>query len=162
YREPGSRHSRRVVDDVSLLVHPHETVALVGESGSGKSTLAMIALLLVKPDEGDVLLDGRQIATLSRSQLRAERRRMQPSFPHPGASFNPRRRVGSAMRQALRARGIDDKAEANGRTEVLLEQVGLRPASRFLRRWPHELSGGQRQRLAIARALAMEPDIIIA
>lgn len=147
------------VRGVSLAVRRGETLALVGESGSGKSTLGRIALGLIQPDAGDVLLDGRSFASLSSRAFREARTAMQPIFQDPGQSFNPRRSVGEALAQALwrapreqrRARSID-----------LLNRVGLRPAETILTRYPNELSGGQKQRLAVARAAAMAPKLIVA
>ena len=143
---------------VSLTVRRGETVALVGESGSGKSTLGRIALGLIKPDSGDILLDGRSLASLSSRAFRQARTAMQPIFQDATASLNPRRTVRQLMAQALRRHGhrIDSHAAD------LLDSVGLRPGPEYLDRLPHELSGGQRQRLAIARALAIEPALIVA
>ncbi|HEY2188280.1 MAG TPA: ATP-binding cassette domain-containing protein [Caldimonas sp.] len=143
---------------VSLAVRRGETVALVGESGSGKSTLGRIALGLIRPDAGEVLLDGRSFASLSSRAFREARQAMQPVFQDATASLNPRRTVRELMAQALRRHGgsVDVHAAA------ILDSVGLRPGSQYLDRLPHELSGGQRQRLAIARALAVEPALIVA
>lgn len=149
----------RAVKSVSLSVARRETVALVGESGSGKSTLARIALSLIPPDEGEVVLDGQRLTGMRGTQLRAARTAMQPVFQDPAASFNPRRTVRDTLGQALRR---VDRGVQPARATALLERVGLRPANGYLARFPHELSGGQRQRLAIARALAMEPILIIA
>jgi ABC-type glutathione transport system ATPase component len=146
------------VRGVSLTVRRGETVALVGESGSGKSTLGRIALGLIKPDSGDVLLDGRPFASLSRRAFRAARTAMQPIFQDATASLNPRRTVRQLLAQAVRRR--DDRIDAHA--VRLLDSVGLRPGSEYLDRLPHELSGGQRQRVAIARALAVEPALIVA
>ncbi len=147
------------VQDVSLTVQPGETLALVGESGSGKTTLARIALCLVAPDSGDVWLDGRSLLRASRSVLRAARLRLQPVFQDSSAAFNPRRTVRAILRQVLAQAGaaFDDLALC-----TLLERVELRPAAGFLGRYPNELSGGQRQRLAVARAIAPVPQVIIA
>jgi ABC-type glutathione transport system ATPase component len=149
----------RAVHGVSLTVNPGETVALVGESGSGKSTLGRIALALIRPDRGRVFLSGKCISDLSPKSLRDARVAMQPIFQDPSASFNPRRTVRFILGQALR---LHPPAEHLQRAITLLEGVGLRPAAALLERLPHELSGGQRQRLAIARALAMDPMLIIA
>jgi ABC-type oligopeptide transport system ATPase subunit len=146
----------RAVNDVSLTVERGECVALVGESGSGKSTLARLALRLINADEGEVLLDGAYLHTLSGNALRGARMKMQPVFQDASTTFNPRRTVRAILRQAA----VGDASE--GRIRALLERVELRPATTFLPRYPSELSGGQRQRLSIARALATEPAIIIA
>ncbi len=147
------------VRSVDLEVAPGETVALVGESGSGKSTLARIALALIQPDQGRVFLDGQCLTGMRPAALRAARTAMQPVFQDPTLSFNPRRTVGDALRQAL---WRIDASEHRDRSLHLLERVGLRPAAAMLDRYPHELSGGQRQRLAVARAVAMAPKLIVA
>ncbi len=147
------------VDDVSLSLGAGETLALVGESGSGKSTLARLAQRLIDADEGRIVLRGVDLTRLTGRRLRQERIAMQPIFQDPSTSFNPRRTVGSALLQAL---WRTPTAARIRRAEELLERVGLRPASFYLPRFPHELSGGQRQRLAIARAIAMDPVVIIA
>jgi ABC-type oligopeptide transport system ATPase subunit len=144
---------------VDLTVGYGETVALVGESGSGKSTLARIALCLVKPDSGRVLLEGKCLTELSAGELRRQRIPMQPIFQDPTLSFNPRRLVADALAQALWQL---DRSEHRARSLELLEHVGLRPGAQFIDRYPHELSGGQRQRLAVARAIAMQPKLIVA
>jgi ABC-type glutathione transport system ATPase component len=158
FRHPDGRtvHAVRSVD---LTVGYGETVALVGESGSGKSTLGRIALRLMPPDCGQVFLAGACLTDMTPRQLKVARVPMQPIFQDPVASFNPRRTVFELMRQALIRRTTDPVAE---RAVRLLENVGLQPGARFLPRYPHELSGGQRQRLAIARALALDPALIIA
>jgi ABC-type glutathione transport system ATPase component len=148
------------VQDVSLTVRPGETLALVGESGSGKTTLARIALHLLEPDSGEVWLDGRSLLRASRSELRAARLRLQPVFQDSSSAFNPRRTVRAILRQVLTQAGaasIDDVALC-----ALLQRVELRPAASFLERYPNELSGGQRQRLAVARAIAPVPQVIVA
>jgi peptide/nickel transport system ATP-binding protein len=143
----------------SLVVRRGETVALVGESGSGKSTLGRIALGLIRPDAGDVLLEGRSLASLSSRAFRDARTAMQPIFQDATASLNPRRTVRQLMAQALRRHAAD---VVDARAAAILDSVGLRPGPEYLGRLPHELSGGQRQRLAIARALAVEPALIVA
>jgi ABC-type glutathione transport system ATPase component len=146
------------VRSVSLTVAAGETVALVGESGSGKSTLGRIALGLLKPDGGHVLVNGRSLYDLRGADLRALRVNMQPVFQDASAALNPRRSAREHLLQALAAQDTptEDRAVA------LLESVGLRPGGEYLDRFPHELSGGQRQRLTIARALAPQPRLIIA
>jgi ABC-type glutathione transport system ATPase component len=151
------------VRGVSLAIHPGETLALVGESGSGKSTLGRIALGLMRPDAGRVLLHGRPLDAMSDAELRRERVAVQPVFQDAGASLNPRRPVRELLGQALsRSCDEDQTRSLQERGIELLESVGLRPALDYLERYPHELSGGQRQRLAIARALAAGPSLIVA
>ncbi len=146
------------VKDVSIHVHPGETVALVGDSGSGKSTLGRIALGLVRPDTGRVLLEGREFLALPDAELRAARSVMQPIFQDASASLNPRRQARELLAQATKRRDVPlDQAAIE-----VLESVGLRPGADFLGRFPHELTGGQSQRHAVARALAMEPTLLIA
>jgi ABC-type glutathione transport system ATPase component len=148
----------QAVKRASLSVSKGESVALVGESGSGKSTLARIALCLIRPDSGRVMLSGRCLSDMKSRELRMARVAMQPVFQDPTSSFNPRRRIGDLLGQALRQKGLTDTATQAKR---LLDDVGLRGAI-LLSRYPHELSGGQRQRLAIARAMASDPILIIA
>jgi ABC-type glutathione transport system ATPase component len=143
----------------SLVVRRGETVALVGESGSGKSTLGRIALGLIEPDSGDVLLHGRSFASLSNREFRLARTAIQPIFQDATASLNPRRTVRQLMAQALQQHAAEP---VDAHAAAILDNVGLRPGSEYLARLPHELSGGQRQRLAIARALAVEPALIVA
>jgi ABC-type oligopeptide transport system ATPase subunit len=157
FRSSGGRavHALR---GVSLSVARGETVALVGESGSGKSTLGRIALGLLAPDSGRVVLEGKVLGELSPEELRKARVAMQPIFQDASSSLNPRRSARELMAQALRhgAGPLDE------RSAELLDRVGLSPGRDYLPRFPHEISGGQRQRLAIARALAMNPRLIIA
>jgi ABC-type oligopeptide transport system ATPase subunit len=146
------------VGSVSLHVASGETVALVGESGSGKSTLGRIALGLLAPDSGAVLVAGRPLQELPAAELRRVRAAMQPIFQDAAAALNPRRSAGGHLLQALAVAGVAKEADAI----ALLESVGLRPGQEYLHRLPHELSGGQRQRLTIARALAPRPSLIVA
>lgn len=152
--------SLRAVDHVNLEVSAGECLALVGESGSGKSTLARIALCLIEPDEGEVVLHGTSSRNLSARELLRARRTIQPVFQDPSAAFNPRRTVRAILLQALDRRGDNPTDEATIRSA--LENVELKPAGDYLGRFPHELSGGQRQRLAIARALIPAPTVIVA
>jgi len=154
----GGEHVTAVVD-ADLHVEAGESVALVGESGSGKSTLARIALGLMVPDKGKVFLDGRCLAEMTPAVFAEARTAMQPIFQDPGQSFNPRRSVGEALAQALWRAPRETRRE---RSIDLLNRVGLRPAETMLARYPHELSGGQKQRLAVARAAAMAPRLIVA
>jgi oligopeptide/dipeptide ABC transporter ATP-binding protein len=148
----------RAVDGVSLSLARQETLGLVGESGSGKTTLGRSILRLVEPTAGRVLLDGQDITALPPAALRPLRRRMQIVFQNPYASLNPRRTVGGILRQPLALHGVPGDHAA--RVADLLRRVGLPPDA--ARRYPHEFSGGQRQRIAIARALTLRPDLVVA
>ncbi|MGR3479473.1 ABC transporter ATP-binding protein [Salipiger marinus] len=149
----------RAVDDVSLTVGRGEVLGLVGESGSGKSTLGRTAVRLVTPDGGQVLVGGVDLAALSEQDLRAQRHKVQMVFQDPYASLNPRQRIMGALTDGPIQKGVP-RAQAQARARDLLEIVGL--GADAARRFPHEFSGGQRQRIGIARALAMDPDLIIA
>jgi peptide/nickel transport system ATP-binding protein len=155
----------QAVDEVSLRVTRGETLGLVGESGCGKSTLGRCLLRLQDVSDGAILFDGVEITKLSKRALRPLRPRMQMVFQDPYASLNPRRRVGDLIAEPLRIHprpdgGKRDKHEIATRIETLMGLVGLNPA--FLARYPHEFSGGQRQRIGIARALALDPDLVVA
>lgn len=149
----------RALDDVSLTLAKGETVGIVGESGSGKSTLGRCVVRLEHPDDGELLLDGVNFSQLSGSALRRERHRVQMIFQDPYASLNPRTRVGMAIAQGPMANGTP-KAAALRQAGELLELVGLGASA--VTRFPHEFSGGQRQRIGIARALALNPELIVA
>jgi len=150
----------KAIDGVDLTVERGETLGIVGESGCGKSTLARALLQLTPTTEGTVLFKGQDLATLSASELRAERRHMQLVFQDPYASLNPRMSVGAAIQEPIRLHGLrDTDAAVRARVAELLDIVGLRRD--FASRFPHQLSGGQRQRVGIARALASEPDLIV-
>ncbi len=148
------------VREVSLNLKAGETLAVVGESGSGKSTLARLLLRLIPPDQGTIFFRGIEITRLSPRQLRPLRRYMQIVFQNPYASLDPRQRIGDALREALRLHRLCSKKEEKERVRDLLEQVGLGPELAY--HYPYELSGGQRQRVGIARALAVQPELIIA
>jgi oligopeptide/dipeptide ABC transporter ATP-binding protein len=147
------------VDDVSFALREGETLGIVGESGSGKTTLIRAMVRLLDPTGGRVSFRGTDITTAGRGQLGPVRREMQMVFQDPQASLNPRKRVGQILATPLRLVGVDDGAEIERRSRELLAQVGLNPE--HLGRFPHEFSGGQRQRIGIARALAMEPRLIV-
>jgi peptide/nickel transport system ATP-binding protein len=150
----------RAVDGVSFSVARGETLGLVGESGSGKSTLSRAVLGLLAPTSGSVRFEGREIAGLSRRQMRPLRPEMQMVFQDPYASLNPRRRVGQIVGEPLRIQGRASGAELRRDVHELLDRVGLSPE--HYGRYPHEFSGGQRQRIGIARALALRPKLIVA
>ena len=163
-RLTGGSPVRRVVkavDGVSIDIFPGETLGLVGESGCGKSTLGRALLRLTEPTGGQVLFRGQDLARLSQKQLRRHRRHLQMIFQDPYASLNPRMTVGQIVGEPLETFGLGaGKSERDARVRELMETVGLSP--RFIKRYPHEFSGGQRQRIGIARALAVDPDFIVA
>ncbi len=153
------RGELRAVDGVSFALPAGETLGIVGESGSGKTVLAMLLLRLIEPTSGEVLFDGERIDQLSGRDLRAVRRRLQPVFQNPGSSFNPRTTIGDAIAAPLSVYEIGTGAQRRERVSELLQLVGLKPD--HARRFPHQFSGGQLQRLAIARGLALEPDVLV-
>jgi len=148
----------QAVDDVSFEVHPGETFALVGESGCGKSTTGRLVLRLIEPTSGKVWFDGRELSALGERELRSLRREMQVIFQDPYSSLNPRMTVGAMLAEPLFLHGLAKQREKQ-RVEELLKLVGLAPE--HVNRYPHEFSGGQRQRIGIARALAVEPRLIV-
>ncbi len=154
-------HGRQVkaLQDVSLGIRRGETLGLVGESGSGKSTLAQCVIRLIEPDRGDVVIDKGAFTGLTGAALRAARRRVQIVFQDPYTALDPRQTVGAAIAEGPIIHGLN-RIEARGRALDLIEAVGLDRAA--ARRFPHQFSGGQRQRICIARALALEPDLLIA
>jgi peptide/nickel transport system ATP-binding protein len=161
----GGLFSRRrgtmtAVDRVGFAIARGEVVGLVGESGSGKSTVGRCLLRLTEPSEGAVRFDGVDVLAASRGVLQALRRRMQIVFQDPYASLNPRLRVEASIGEAFDIHGLHRGGDQRARIAELLRRVGLEPD--HMRRYPHEFSGGQRQRIGIARALAVEPDFIVA
>ena len=160
----GSSTKRRgfikAVDGVTFNVRRGETLGLVGESGCGKTTTARAILKLLDPTEGRILFDGVDLSTVSRRELRLMRRRMQPVFQDPFSSLNPQRTVGGIVAEPLVIHRQGSASQRRERVSELLDTVGLPPDA--VGRYPHAFSGGQRQRIAIARAMALRPDLIIA
>ncbi len=157
---PTGRSRVHAVEHVSLAVGSGETLAVVGESGCGKSTLAYLVLRLLDPTAGTITLDGADITDLGSRGMRPHRRKMQIIFQDPFASLDPRRTVGRAVAEPLRVHGVAGRAERQARVEALFERVGLERS--HLAQFPHQFSGGQRQRVCIARALALEPKLVVA
>jgi ABC-type oligopeptide transport system ATPase subunit len=149
----------KAVDDVSFDIRTGETLGLVGESGSGKSTTGFCVLQLLKPTSGSVLFDGEELTTMSKREMRAIRREIQIVFQDPYASLNPRMTVGDIVSEPLLIHSVGSRRSRRRSAEQLLEVVGFNPD--FINRYPHEFSGGQRQRIGIARALALNPRMIV-
>jgi len=157
YQTPAG--SLRAVEDVSFEIGRGETLGIVGESGCGKSTLARAVMKLLTPTSGSMRLDGREIAALSRRAFREERLRIQMVFQDPFSSLNPRKRIFRILDEALVVKGLKSGDERRARVITALKAVGLDAGS--AEKYPHEFSGGQRQRIGIARALIVEPDLVV-
>jgi oligopeptide/dipeptide ABC transporter ATP-binding protein len=149
----------KAVDGVDFHIHRGKTLGLVGESGCGKSTAGLTILKLIEPDKGKVAYEGRDISRLSPQEMKPLRRQMQIIFQDPFGSLNPRMTVGGSVEEGLRTLGMRDHRKRKRRVEELLEMVGM--AGSVADRYPHEFSGGQRQRIGIARALSVEPSLIV-
>ena len=150
----------KAVDGVSLDIKKGETLGLVGESGCGKSTLGKAILRLTEPTGGQVFYNGKDLARVSQSQMRDERKNLQMIFQDPYASLNPRMTVGQIIGEPIRTFNLSNGENVEAKVQNLMETVGLN--RRFTKRYPHEFSGGQRQRIGIARALAVDPEFIVA
>ncbi|WP_309241909.1 ABC transporter ATP-binding protein [Brevibacillus daliensis] len=150
----------KAVDDVSFTVKQGETLGLVGESGCGKSTAGRSILRLIEPTEGEILFDGKNVSAMKQDEVRRMRRDMQIIFQDPFASLNPRHNIGKILEEPLIVHGISSSAERKERVKRMLEVVGLSPY--HATRYPHQFSGGQRQRIGIARALMLNPKLIVA
>lgn len=156
----GKHLTLKAVDGVSFNLRSGETLGLVGESGCGKSTTGKAILRLLEPDDGEVLFEGQDLLALSPSQMRMRRRDLQMIFQDPYSSLNPRMQVADIVGEPLKIHGLAKGRALRQEVVRLLETVGLSPA--HLDRYPHEFSGGQRQRIGIARALAVQPRLIVA
>lgn len=157
-----TRHFVRAVDDVSFSVLKGEIFTLAGESGCGKTTTGKIIVSLMPPTSGKIFFDNVEITTLNHEALRVLKRKLQIIFQDPYASFNPRMKIGEAVGHPLEIHDIAKGSEKRKKVLEILDRVGLTPAEKFVDLYPHQMSGGQRQRAAMARALILQPEFIVA
>ncbi len=156
----GKKTIVRAVNDVSFSVARGQSLGLVGESGCGKSTVARTLLRLIEPDEGSIIFDGTDLRQASNSQMRLLRQRLQIVFQDPFSSLNPRRTIRQALAEPLHVHGLGSASQIEAKIQSTIQEVGLPVSS--LDKYPHEFSGGQRQRIGIARALVLDPEVIVA
>ena len=156
---PHGKNAVTAVDSISFSVDRGTTLGIVGESGSGKSTVARAVMQLITPNSGEILFDGQNLTKMSKSELREIRKRTQMVFQDPGGSLNEYMQVGKIITEPLLVHGISKAKELQKRSEELLNQVGLEPKD--AKRYPHEFSGGQKQRIAIARSIAIHPELLV-
>lgn len=158
-QKKNSKDVVKAVDGITVSIKKGETFGIVGESGCGKSTLGRAILRLIEPTDGQVIYDGKDMSTLKPSEMKELRKKIQIIFQDPSACLNPRRTMENILKEPFSVHGIKDKEEIQKRISELVELVGL--ADYHLSRYPHELSGGQKQRIGIARALALNPELIV-